>query len=282
MFVPGRSSAESLGVTRFGDVFVTRHTLDEGDHWIWNPQRSDDKELLSLFAATSPLTVLPEGRKRVRLQAGSLCALHPSPSTRVVAAGSGVAVSAWFPAAALEEATPGLSLPEVLTAESAIGTGLLGFLMSVLQRPFEPSQYEEHLVRRLIIEMVAGVFIDSAPAESGRDAAYLDRARKLILARCADPTFDVTVLATELFISKRTLQRIVARAGTTTGALLREARVARALSILRSRQPVDTAIETVALQSGFMTATTLRRAFASAGLPTPQEIRREAKAPHPR
>lgn len=264
----------------FRDVLVTRRQAQARADWPWPAEPADGAgESAVLMSAEAPLTVQREDGAPREVPAGALCFLHPHRTTRILATGSGTMTCVRVPWPAIAGIESEVRAPDEVIPPSALGSGLQAFLDSVLTEHAEPTVATDHLVERLIIQMVFGVLLEAAPRPGGRDRIpRIEQARSVMLVRRSEREFDVAALARDMHLSLRQLQRLFAAEGVAPADELRRIRVELARELMRDRDHAGLGVATIAETAGFADAAGLRRAFASAGLPSPRTVRRMARA----
>jgi AraC-like DNA-binding protein len=110
-----------------------------------------------------------------------------------------------------------------------------------------------------IVELVRG----AAPAKQARRLVWTDAVRATIADQLDDPSMSLETVARTLVVSPRTLQRRLAREGTSWRAEMDAARRERAVDLLRQ----GTAKNVVAVRVGFSGGRALRRALRRWGQP---------------
>ncbi|PTL72934.1 hypothetical protein C1I63_08780 [Rathayibacter caricis DSM 15933] len=118
---------------------------------------------------------------------------------------------------------------------------------------------------RLATTSLLAGFLDEALAprlvgRSSSEALLHRRALDALALHAADPAFSAGALARELAVSERHLRRIFQGRGTTPGAALRDARLARAHALLSAPAPLPPG--DAARLAGFRSPRALRRAAA--------------------
>jgi AraC-like DNA-binding protein len=279
--VTGLLRGERQGLTaalRFRNVLVTQHTFERRAAWHWSPQPLDGTETATILVASGPMVIQSAGQHEEEVPAGNLVFLHPYRAVSMTAAGSGQVTGVWVPWNALEEIESNMRAPEGRLPMSTLGRGFQSFVNALLTQPQGPTPHAEYFIEQLVAEMVFGVLLEAAfpLGLKGRAASDIDVARSLLIARRADPDFDVTVLASEMHVSIRQLQRLFATEGSTPADELRRSRVDLARELLTGTEYSHLRINEIAAYSGFRSASNLRRAFAQAGLPSPRDIRKRA------
>jgi len=197
--------------------------------------------------------------------------------TRVSVGRSAVVTSLTIPAATAE----GLPLPEstawrldkspllgpvsdfIVGAGEAVDPGLNGF----------STYHFEHLLREMFLGLLIGT---NRPTLSvGRREPFTE-ALAAIVVRCSDPTLTPAVVAQDVRLSLRQLQRQFRERGTTIGREIRRTRVEQALTVLRDRTRDALSIDEVAESVGFSGGSSLARAMAAEGHVSPTRAARTA------
>lgn len=273
---PGMGHEPALAVRSFRDVLVTSQHVRDAAEWSWPAQPSGGGETAVLMTAGIPLEVARGDDTAQEVPPGVLCFLHPHRATRIVASGAGAVTCAWVPWHALAEIESELRAPGEVIPPSALVRGLQAFLESLLTGHAEPAVTTDHLVERLVVEMVFGVLVEAAPRPTGSGRiSRIDRARSVMLVRRSERGFGVAALARDMHLSVRQLQRLFAAEGSAPADELRRIRVELARELMRDED--HTGLAEIAEQAGFADAAGLRRAFSLAGLPSPRAVRRAAR-----
>nr|WP_237488940.1 helix-turn-helix domain-containing protein [Microbacterium sp. TL13] len=126
--------------------------------------------------------------------------------------------------------------------------------------------------------MLVGVVVASLRGEQSRTIGEgYSAALSIIAARVGDPDLTPAAVAAELNTSLRSLQRQFAAHDTTMDRSIRAARVAHATSLLEDPVYRSLTIERVAHACGLANGSSLARAFAAEGLPSPAAVRAAAR-----
>jgi len=265
-----------LVALRYRSVLASQHSIGRDDVWHWSVQPDDGAQTAAILVAAVPLEVRGiEGVPR-EVAPGTLVFLHPHRAASVTALEAGTVRGAWVPWDALGEIESSVATLVERIPVSALGSGLHAFLSSLLAQSFARTPHTDHLVERLIAEMVFGVLLEAAPTHGMNVAGAppdIERARSLILVRRVDPEFGVVALARELYMSIRQLQRLFAAVESTPADELRRSRVELARDLMSSSRHARLGVREIAMHSGFRDGAALRRAFAWAGLPSPLKLR---------
>lgn len=261
----GTGQEHPRALLRCAGALISRHRVDPARPWRWGTQERRGDELLVLCFADVPVRVRVGEDRGMVVPAGSVCLLHPHEAAELIAQRPGSATCAWVRLDAVAEAAGAGAGSGRVLSDGAIARSLHAFLLGMLAD--SSGTDEGPLAERLIVGAIRGVLADVEPGE--RRARAIDRAREIVRSRRTDPAFGVDSLAQALHLSRRQLQRLFAREGTTPLAELRGQRVDHA------RRLIDTGAEgldEIAERAGFRDVAGMRRAFLSQGLPTPRRL----------
>ncbi|MFE6995707.1 helix-turn-helix domain-containing protein [Microbacterium sp. NPDC057659] len=252
-------------------VLLTAHQVLPGP-WEWNGSADAPLSYSALVLPTDGLPVPATG--------GDAIFLPATASARIDWAKRRDVLVIWVPAATLGEAeqlTAGQVIP---IAESRLTAATRAFATSALRAKLPGSPVGDYSMEQLLSEMTLGLLLESQDRgfPGVRSRSLLERARALMLARREDPELTTAVIATELHVSQRQLQREFARAGSSPSFELRQMRAALAEDVLRSPAYSMLPVVEVARLCGFRSALHLRRALQACGMPTPRELRAQAVA----
>lgn len=265
----GTEQERPLALLRCAGALISRHLLEPGRPWLWDAQEPRGDELLVICFAEVPLRLRFEEGRVVEVPAGAACLLHPHQMTTVSSAQVTTVTAVWVRHDAVAQAASRFDGSGTVLSDGAVARSLRAFLLGLLSDP--ASATAGGLAETLIVGAVDLVLSDAMP--SVRVPRGVDRARGIIRLRRTDPAFDVDALAVALHLSRRQLQRMFAREGTTPLAELRAQRVQDARRLMDDRVE---SLDAVAAQSGFRDVAGMRRAFLREGLPTPRHLRADA------
>jgi AraC-like DNA-binding protein len=164
----------------------------------------------------------------------------------------------------------------VLVGDEARGIRALSALANEILGSAEPSSVPLTAGYRIAFEAIASDVLDDSgcdlPLTIGpADRRLLLRARRIIRARFAEPGFSVRLLAADLAVTERRLQRAFAATGSTAQESLRRARAEAAHTLLRTHAAVThVELELVAHQVGLPGGRALKDHFAACGLSIPR------------
>ncbi|GAA2096836.1 AraC family transcriptional regulator [Brevibacterium salitolerans] len=164
--------------------------------------------------------------------------------------------------------TPMLLMPmAAFASQAARGDGASASALSV------------YYVEKLIQEMMLGIVAHTARISrvlTPRDA-YSD-ALDVIAAQYADPTLSSDRIAAAVNMSRRQLERLVARRGASIRGTLRSVRVQQAAELLQDETYDALSTARIAQHVGYGGASSLARAFAQEGYDPPSALRSGARA----
>lgn len=150
------------------------------------------------------------------------------------------------------------------------------FLEQSVESEQEVSPGDSSTVDRMVLEMVGAVV---RGRQSGRllqgspHAVLLDRVMFQINAHSSDSQLDPARLAREAGVSLRHLQAVFSEAGTSVAGEIRRDRARIARSTLQDARFDELTVEEVALQSGFGSSVSMRRALDEIYRLNPRELR---------
>lgn len=266
------SDAASHGLTEmraYGTAVVTAHRVDALT-WSW-ASRPDDRPLTAvLFATAGGVAVDGAGSGR---SAGIL--LHSTHSATVRWSPESRATAVWLGTESVVDDGVPPALHPVTLPGTALTTGLRAFAETLVGEPPAQTGVSDHVIERLLVEMVHGVLLEQQATDAApyRAIRPMHRARMLMVLNRSDPAYGPETLAQELHMSPRHLQRLFAREGSSPAAELRKMRAELALSLLRDPQYDALTAAEIASHSGFTNTAALRRALRVLGAPTPQAAR---------
>lgn len=179
-----------------------------------------------------------------------------------------------FPAAILQEMTSHVGSVFTVDVGSALFWPFLAFAWTAVVEGAPQTGLTMYYTERLLAEMITGVVVASLRAQDAREDVHsYAAALSMIAARVGDPTLRPGLLARDLNVSLRTLQRQFAAHGTTIERSVRRSRVAHAVSLLQDRTYDSLSIDRVAEACGLSNGSSLARAFAAEGFPNPSSVR---------
>ena len=265
----GTDQEHPLALLRCAGALISRHRLEPGRPWLWGAQEQRGDELLVLCFADVPVRLRLAPGTVVEVPAGAAYLLHPHQATMVSAAQPSAVTVVWVRHDAVAQAAGRFDASGTVLPAGAVARSLRAFLLGMLSDP--ASAMAGSLAETLIVGAIDRVLSDAVPAV--RAPREIDRARRIIRLRRTDPSFDVDALSLALHLSRRQLQRMFAREGSTPLAELRARRVDYARELMDDRAE---GLEPIAARSGFRDVAGMRRAFLREGLPTPRHLRADA------
>lgn len=149
------------------------------------------------------------------------------------------------------------------------------FAARVLQEPMErPSSVSRYYVERLLHEMLQGLLVDASRLGALQQTPEpFQCAMAVIAARHADPELSAASIADEANLSLRQLEREFRKNGTTIRREIRRARIDQAGRMLRDPRYDALSVDQVAQFVGFSGGSSLARAMAASGMPSPTTAR---------
>lgn len=168
--------------------------------------------------------------------------------------------------AAVESLVPRLPDRIAVFAEgTALHRGVHAFASQIARGGMKATALERYATEQLLTEMVGSLLLDRFGVgwSSGSPTAALrDRAIAVIAQSRADPELNAERVALAVQASLRRVQAAFAEVGTSISAEIRRQRARLAKSMLTNSRYDVLSIEQVAVQSGFGTTMSLRRALA--------------------
>ncbi|QUY62922.1 helix-turn-helix transcriptional regulator [Gulosibacter molinativorax] len=133
------------------------------------------------------------------------------------------------------------------------------------------------VTEQLLATVIRASLVDAPIARAEADpGALLAALRARIASRALDPTFDVTALARDSFVSVRTVHAAFEAVGETPGAFIRATRLRHAASELRDATLWNVPVHVIGERAGFRDASTFTRAFRKHFGVTPGDWRHDA------
>lgn len=170
--------------------------------------------------------------------------------------------------------------PLRIEASAPLLAPIVAFATELLNtRRSEQSGLAKYYVERLVQEMLLGLMTDEARVMLAPAAPDPFRqALTIIQARSSDPTLTTDDIAHEVLLSRRQLERLFQKNGTTVATEVRRARVDQALTMLRSPEYARLSVDQIAGLVGFSCGSSLARAMATEGQPSPTSVRTHGSA----
>lgn len=186
--------------------------------------------------------------------------------------------SVLVPAEGLATAAPAPSEVRPVRPDSALLKATLAFARQATTSPDALGNFETYYLERLLIEMVIGVSVEGGEARPrARTRDHFADAFAVIEARLSDFELSPRVVARDVRISLRQLERAFAARSTTVGRQIRRKRVEYAAGLLTDRAYDVMTVSAIAEHSGFSNDSSLARAFAQEGFASPGRVRRVAQ-----
>lgn len=163
---------------------------------------------------------------------------------------------------------------------TALNRAAAGFLEQFVADVVNGYGAVDDRVEHIVVDLVRSMLEGSAGEASGSCPAELHSAVLAVIDRdFADPMLSVGQIADALAISRRQLFRYYEGNRETVSELIAARRLTHARTLLRTRPLMD--LSTVAAESGFASASTLRRRFALRFGMTPRDYRAACYAADP-
>lgn len=142
------------------------------------------------------------------------------------------------------------------------------------------SRLGSYYFERLLQEMVIGVAVEgAAPSPSSEGADLFRQGVAVIDSQLSDQELAPHVIASQVRISLRQLQRAFQAHGTTVERQIRRRRVDHAVDLLSDRAYDQLSITDIARHSGFSNGSSLARAMRQEDSAAPAEVRRASRRP---
>lgn len=263
----GRSARTDTAT--FGGVRITARTLPSASPFAI-PEGSEGALVLAVGLGTPP----GSGRRLHAIgSAGALIAPAESLDPAALpAARYQLAVS--LPGSLLGEVGLGDTSPLALDTSNALFWPFVAFGWEAALSYERTSGLTAYYLERVLQEMVLGITVASlGRAEPARVGLYA-AAISVVTARAGDPDLTPMGVASELNVSLRTLQRLFAQQDSTVEREIRRARVKQALTMLDDPAYDVLSIDRVAQSAGLSGGSSLARAFAAEGHPSPSVVRK--------
>lgn len=153
---------------------------------------------------------------------------------------------------------------------------VVSFTAQILQdRRADYSNMSRYYIERLVQEMLLGLLLDAKrTAKAPISASPYLLAQAIIEARSSDADLTTDVIAEEVRLSRRQLERLFQKNGTTVAGKVRASRVAAAATMLRDPSYAALGVDEVARYVGYGAGSSLTRAMAAEGMPAPSALRR--------
>lgn len=198
-------------------------------------------------------------------------------STRLIpgAPGSAELVRISVPQLALEAPVPIETGTVIRSAKVPMMWPVISFAKSALLIDLdETSSLSVYYLERLIQEMTIGVLVDHARSKvAPRSPTAFTVALSVIVTQCSDSNLTPAIVAGQVGISLRQLQRTFAAHDITIEAAIRQERVEQAIRMLRSPDYTALNVTDVAHYVGFSNGSGLARAMNALGYPSPRRVR---------
>lgn len=268
-------ASKTLGPVQLAQVTAPKGRDDAGSGY------SDPKDAFVWAFVTSGAIISHRGSLEIPCEAGQLAVSH-MPQV------SGFELTPDFRSLSIRIASTALPLsPTEVEAMSTTtflveegAPRLLGSMASYvmsLRTPLGPAS--EAAFAQSVIDLTRAFVddvLDQRTEPSIERRLLLGRARDYIVRHAASPSTTPSVVAEQMAVSVRTLQKLFEREGSTVAAEILSARLARARALLERSAPEAVSIRAVAERSGFRSASAFSRAFAQHSGRSPRSWRDDA------
>ena len=257
---------------------ILSHHRSARSTWRWNAA-GDDLGFVAIIISTSGTLSLTSPDITGRARPPGTHANGGRPTTGAVAVASIHRATLWFggkdascaiiwlPAKLLSDAGINLSTPLLLSSTMMLDLLRVAITMSLRRhRTVRLSSHEHQIIERVLFSLAFGVILEEhAERPAAEVGSHLEKAHSIMLAKLADPRFDVAALAEEMNLSRRQLQRLFNQFDTTPGRALRALRIDVAMRLINDETRRYTK-QQIASRSGFKSVAALRRALESVEL----------------
>ncbi|VEI02993.1 DNA-binding transcriptional activator FeaR [Acidipropionibacterium jensenii] len=138
----------------------------------------------------------------------------------------------------------------------------------------DSSSLSIYYLERLLQEMVIGILVDHARSRVlPQSPSAFAAAQAVIGSQCSDPSLRPSVVAEQVGLSLRQIQRSFSAHGTTIEREIRRERVEQAIALLRSPDYAALSVTEIARYVGFSNGSGLARAMSALGNPSPRQVR---------
>ncbi len=185
-------------------------------------------------------------------------------------------LTASVPAAIVQEVPLDPQRLHVVPTSSPLLQPAAAFLRSAAET-IVATRFTEYFFERLVQELALGLVVEAAGLRSDANRRNpMVFAMAVIAAQCADPELSAAAVAREVNVSQRHLERLFRIRGTSIAHQIRRARVDMAAALLRDPAQLSLTVDQIAQSVGFSNGSSLARAMASEGRPSPSQMRPSA------
>lgn len=260
----------------FGQTAVFRTAASAGVASLPGQPDAQDSIICTFIVSGHPVATCAETVHSAK--PGTAWVHKRSSSVEIRWPGEGVLVGAVLPGRVLNELglAIGTSLTDLSERSSLIGP-TQQFISGIATGETPIPSIAAHYMKNLIHEMVGGMLLEDSGVvltEGPNRPSIYDQAMSTIASRVSDAALSPDVVARELNVSLRHLQRDFEKRGTSVAKELRQARVDLALRLLLSEgNGAALSLEEIAVRSGFASLGHLRRTLKAAGHSAPSYLR---------
>lgn len=239
----------------------------------------DGQDDLLLGMAEMEMVVEVPGKGETTVCPGDALLLSFAREMRLTVRGSGRLRGLRIPRKAIAYILPRLGSAPIIHIRR--GTPMLSLLYSYIglleEEPLAGNLAQQTAARHAQELLALAIGASGDFQEQAEDdtvaAARMMTVRAAIAEHLSNPNLGIRWIAAQRQVTPRHLQRLFAQAGTCFTDVLREARVARARTLIEDPRNADRTIVSIALECGFPEASALNRAFKREFGLTPGEAR---------
>lgn len=243
------------------------------------PLLKDAQDDLLLILADSELVMRLPGREDQVIRPGDGFLLSFARQMQLTIQGSGHIRSIRVPHRSIAAAAPHIgSAPALLLHRDTPALSLLSRYSGLLEEEPLNGRAAQQMAARHLQELIALVTGASGDLRKQAEEASVAAARRLavraeIARNLGNTNLGIKGIALQQQVTPRHLQRLFAQEGTSFSDVLRQARVARARTLLEDPGNRNRTILSIALECGFPEASALNRAFRHEYGLTPSDVR---------
>lgn len=230
------------------------------------------------------LCILAEGSAAVlNAHLSQASELGPQDCLEVIGAGP-ITVRALSDAEIVQLSIPRLAVEAPVPVETgtlvragsvSMTSPVLAFAREALLMDLEDaSSLSIYYLERLLQEMAIGILVDHARSRiMPQSPAAFIVAQSVISSQCSDSGLRPALIAEQVGLSLRQLQRVFSSHDTTIEQEIRRERVEQAIAMLRSPDYAALTVTEIARYVGFSNGSGLARAMNALGVPSPRQVR---------
>lgn len=262
----------------FGSVVVEQRERGAVAAVIRAQDASESMTTIEIVASGS-IQVIVDAESGETANPGDALVLSPEFEGALMSRNGATSVSVSLPSSLLPDVVLSSRLRRIDGARSQLLRPIREFVQAALDASTaRESGFADYYFERLLQEMILGLLVDAHRSWSAPSSPEVFTfALSVIAAQSTDPDLTAAGVAHEVHLSPRQLQRVFQARGTTIEREIRREKVEHAVDLLRNRQYDQLSIGEIARDAGFAAGSSLARAMAATGFPSPGEVRRRAK-----